>query len=673
MARVAQVDTQQGDRATGGGPVPWRVPVPEGYLQIPWADEIKKILRFESGLVLDPHLRRLARVSGAVDRCLALRMRRFRERRGYIRLGYSRFADWVRERTGLGVRTAQELVRLAKGLERLPVLDRALRDGRLTWTAAVQVARVAGVEDEREWVVLAESVSVRELTRRVGEALRGDDDGEAPNKDNGAEESGVERSEIDESELGIEEHEETERLVVDAFHGTALLWEAALDLCGMVAGAELGRDEAPEYILAELISALPAPGDDRDCDESPPLRYRPTPWSGGRLPSARLARELGSHVLSPELSADGEALLASLDDAVPDDVFDLDDSVRELIARRGALELDLARMLRIFRMLGLHRHIGFPSFNVYAAERLGISASRANFLARLDRRLYDFPEIRTALRDGRIGSVAALELTRVARRGLSESEWVARATRRTVLRLREEITWVERRKKLFNWEDVPLPPAPGRLPNILERLTGDWLRAEGDWLRAQRGACPSEHDEQTFAHPDAEPALRDTLTTIGNRDRGPLVRVEFSLRESAVELWTEARRRICAATGASWISDREILMHAAVEFLVTYLPLWFEELADGNPIAVRERFRCAIPGCTVHGGAPHHLRYRSQGGSDEEDNLLNVCYTHHIEGQHRGRIRVHGRAPDDLVFELGIRPDGTALEMFVNEERVSML
>ncbi|MDX1388687.1 MAG: HNH endonuclease signature motif containing protein, partial [Acidobacteriota bacterium] len=375
----------------------------------------------------------------------------------------------------------------------------------------------------------------------------------------------------------------------------------------------------------------------------------------------------------PELSADGEALLASLDDAVPDDVFELDASVRELIARRGALELDLARMLRIFRMLGLHRHIGFASFNVYAAERLGISASRANFLARLDRRLYDFPEIRRALREGRIGSVAALELTRVARRGLSESEWVARAARRTVLRLREEITWVERRKKLYRWEDVPMPPAPGRLPNILDTLTRDWLRAKRGACpssAAKRGASPSDHAEQTFAHPDAAAVLRDTLTTIGDRDEGPLVRVEFPLREPAVELWTEARRRIRAATGDSWIPDREILKRAAVEFLVTYLPVWFEELAGGNPIAVRERFRCAIPGCTVHGGAPHHLRYRSQGGSDEEDNLLNVCYTHHIEGQHRGRIRVHGRAPDDLVFELGIRPDGTPLEMFVNEDRV---
>jgi len=48
-----------------------------------------------------------------------------------------------------------------------------------------------------------------------------------------------------------------------------------------------------------------------------------------------------------------------------------------------------------------------------------------------------------------------------------------------------------------------------------------------------------------------------------------------------------------------------------------------------------------------------------------------MCHTHHLELLHDRRfIRVHGRAPDHLVFELGIRPDGTAMEVFVNEERI---
>jgi hypothetical protein len=113
------------------------------------------------------------------------------------------------------------------------------------------------------------------------------------------------------------------------------------------------------------------------------------------------------------------------------------------------------------------------------------------------------------------------------------------------------------------------------------------------------------------------------------------------------------------------------LYEAALAFLVTYLPLWLHEVEHGDAIAVRDHFECIVPGCTNRCGSPHHLRFRSQGGPDDAWNLAFLCHTHHLELLHqRGLIRVHGRAPDDLVFELGVRPDGTVVEVFVNEERV---
>jgi hypothetical protein len=60
------------------------------------------------------------------------------------------------------------------------------------------------------------------------------------------------------------------------------------------------------------------------------------------------------------------------------------------------------------------------------------------------------------------------------------------------------------------------------------------------------------------------------------------------------------------------------------------------------------------------------VRFRSRGGGDELWNLLFVCGPQHLEGIHAlGSIRVTGRAPNMLVAELGIRPDGTALETFI--------
>ena len=149
------------------------------------------------------------------------------------------------------------------------------------------------------------------------------------------------------------------------------------------------------------------------------------------------------------------------------------------------------------------------------------------------------------------------------------------------------------------------------------------------------------------------------------------MRVDFRLRASAVELWQEVKQRLCWAGGRWVVSSEQVLYEAALAFLVTYMPLWLHEVEHGDPIAVRERYRCIVPGCTNRCGSPHHLRFRSQGGTDDAWNLAHMCHTHHLELLHQhGFIRVHGRAPDNLVFELGTRPDGTAVEVFVNEERV---
>jgi hypothetical protein len=46
--------------------------------------------------------------------------------------------------------------------------------------------------------------------------------------------------------------------------------------------------------------------------------------------------------------------------------------------------------------------------------------------------------------------------------------------------------------------------------------------------------------------------------------------------------------------------------------------------------------------------------FRSRAGSDESWNLTTLCAWHHQRGVHGGLIRIRGRAPDDLVFELPV-------------------
>jgi hypothetical protein len=54
----------------------------------------------------------------------------------------------------------------------------------------------------------------------------------------------------------------------------------------------------------------------------------------------------------------------------------------------------------------------------------------------------------------------------------------------------------------------------------------------------------------------------------------------------------------------------------------------------------------------------HHLEFRSAGGSDDEENLVVLCAWHHLRALHTGLIRIQGRAPEHLRFEM---PLGTWL------------
>ena len=62
---------------------------------------------------------------------------------------------------------------------------------------------------------------------------------------------------------------------------------------------------------------------------------------------------------------------------------------------------------------------------------------------------------------------------------------------------------------------------------------------------------------------------------------------------------------------------------------------------------------CQVPGCSRAAAHAHHVVYRARGGGDEASNMVGVCAAHHLHGIHRGWVRVSGRAPDGLVWELG--------------------
>jgi len=78
-------------------------------------------------------------------------------------LGFLSFGRYCRERAGLGIRRARQLIALDRRLVELPDLSRAYREGEVSWVKASAVARVADESSEHAWIQMARAVTFRRL------------------------------------------------------------------------------------------------------------------------------------------------------------------------------------------------------------------------------------------------------------------------------------------------------------------------------------------------------------------------------------------------------------------------------------------------------------------------------------------------------------------------------
>ena len=77
----------------------------------------------------------------------------------------------------------------------------------------------------------------------------------------------------------------------------------------------------------------------------------------------------------------------------------------------------------------------------------------------------------------------------------------------------------------------------------------------------------------------------------------------------------------------------------------------FKDYADFK----RDRWRCTVPGCSARRNLQsHHILFRSRGGPDAAWNRTTLCAWHHQRGVHGGLIAIRRRAPDELVYTLGV-------------------
>jgi len=186
---------------------------------------------------------RVARSRGSVRRVVAVLAARFVETRGWERLGFARLDDYARERVGLSARQLYEFARTSELLRELPLVGRALQDGRLSWTQARLIGRAAGPDDEVDWIALAHSATTAELERRVRAV------------DRCAIESGG--ADVDEDGLPVAPRE---TLLIRCSAAVRGKWQHGQTLARRVSGERLTPGQCAEVIAAEVLSAIPLDG-----------------------------------------------------------------------------------------------------------------------------------------------------------------------------------------------------------------------------------------------------------------------------------------------------------------------------------------------------------------------------------------------------------------------------
>jgi len=109
--------------------------------------------------LLDGELTHLAQLEGQIDRELGRGLALLWDREHYRPLGFVRATDFVREMLGIQEGRARWLAKLGRYLAVLPELDRALAQGRICASQAIDLGTILGAESAEkraDWIARAE-------------------------------------------------------------------------------------------------------------------------------------------------------------------------------------------------------------------------------------------------------------------------------------------------------------------------------------------------------------------------------------------------------------------------------------------------------------------------------------------------------------------------------------
>jgi hypothetical protein len=383
----------------------------------------------DGALVLDGHLRRLARGDARSRLILGQLAAAFLRRRGQQKLGFVRLDDYARERLRVSGRELQSLATVARRLKDLPHLRSAFDGGDVSWAQLRLLVAIVTPETQEHWLSQARGRTVRALEALVREA-------------NGT--------------TDAEDSEDQVRFRLPCPRRVRRLWHRAVEMARRTAGATLSHGAMAEVIAAEGLSA-----------RMPPIERwlpEPSPVVGDADPHELINPDLDCTVVNDALPADIGALLRDHDTV---DCFVLDARMRAVVEALHQTAWQTGRLLRLFLDRRLFLRMGFRSASRYLRERLSLSERKARALVAVERHTWSAPAFGEAYRTGRLSWVRALTLLPIVSERTAVA-WVERAQAVSIRRLADEVDWALASR--VPCDPVAPPPLGSRL-DVPERQT----------------------------------------------------------------------------------------------------------------------------------------------------------------------------------------------------------
>jgi 5-methylcytosine-specific restriction endonuclease McrA len=309
----------------------------------------------------------------------------------------------------------------------------------------------------------------------------------------------------------------------------------------------------------------------------------------------------------------------------------------------------------------LYRDLGHSSINQYADRELGFSKSKAGDFIRLARQLDNLPAVREAVASGKIGYTKAREIVSVATPETQEP-WLkaAKGTRKELI---HEVKKAKHAAKVDPGQGELLPSsppvvAPRQLPvrfqvdltpeqearraAMVERLhkLGGVPTDRGELMLEGLAALLETKEMESLAMTNPHKKAQSGTPRGVFANRPP---VQIHVREDK----TTGRMTVQTDAGERELSNAEserMRCDAAVceqggRNTTTIPPRVRRE------VLARDKHRCQAPGCgRTRFLEVHHIQSRSQGASNNKENLTTLCACCHRLWHEKG-IRVRETPP----------------------------